>query len=74
MVVSTHTHGASVVLFAGIYLVDAAAFSLGQYRSVFESVYREVEWAVLSIFAQPTYVILNKKSSLNLRECSNDGR
>ena len=47
MVVSTHTHGASVVLFAGIYLADAAAFSVGQYCGVFESGYREVEWAVL---------------------------
>ncbi len=63
-----------MVVFAGIYVADAAAFSLGRYRGVFESGYREVEWAVLSIFAQPIYVILTKKSSLNLRECSNDGR
>ena len=48
MVIRAHTHGASVVLFAGIYLADAAAFSVGQYCSVFESVYREVEWTVLS--------------------------
>ena len=74
MVIRAHTHGASVVLFARIYLADAAAFTLGRYCSVFESGYREVEWAVLSIFAQSIYVILNKKSSLNLRECSNDGR
>jgi hypothetical protein len=29
-------------------LADAAAFSVGQYRGVFESGYREVEWTVLS--------------------------
>ena len=63
-----------MVLFAGIYVADGAAFSMGRYCGVFESGYREVEWAVLSIFAQSIYVILNKKSSLNLRECSNDGR
>lgn len=74
MVIRAHTHGASMVVFACIYVADAAAFSLGQHCGVLESVYREVEWAVLSIFAQPIYVILNKKSSLNLRECSNDGR
>jgi hypothetical protein len=28
-------------------LADAAAFSLGQYGSMFESGYRRVEWAVL---------------------------
>jgi hypothetical protein len=55
-------------------LAYGAAFILGQYCGMFESVCREVEWAVLSIFAQLIYVILNKKSSLNLRECSNDGR
>ena len=47
MVVSTHTHGASVVLFACIYLADGAAFILGQHCGLLESVYREVEWAVL---------------------------
>ena len=47
MVIRAHTHGASVVLFARIYLVDAAAFSVGRYRGVLESGYREVEWAVL---------------------------
>lgn len=47
MVIRAHTHGASVVLFARIYLVDAAAFSVGRYCGVFESGYREVEWAVL---------------------------
>ena len=47
MVIRAHTHGASVVLFARIYLADAAALSVGRYCSVFESVYREVEWAVL---------------------------
>ena len=48
MVIRAHTHGASVVLFAGIYLADAASFSVGQYCGLLESVYREVEWAVLS--------------------------
>ncbi len=48
MVIRAHTHGASVVLFAGIYLADAAAFSVGRYCGVFESGYRKVEWAVLS--------------------------
>ena len=47
MVIRAHTHGAYVVLFAGIYLADAASFSVGRYCGVFESVYREVEWAVL---------------------------
>jgi hypothetical protein len=28
-------------------LADAAAFSVGQYRRVFESGYRRFEWAVL---------------------------
>jgi hypothetical protein len=42
------TYRASVVVFAGIYLADAASFSVGQYCGVFESVYREVEWVVLS--------------------------
>lgn len=37
-----------MVVFAGIYLADAAAFSMGRYCGVFEPVYREVEWAVLS--------------------------
>jgi hypothetical protein len=32
-------------------LADAAAFSVGQYRGVFESGYREVEWTVLSVHA-----------------------
>ena len=48
MVIRAHTHGASVVLFARIYLADAAAFILGQHCGLLESVYREVEWAVLS--------------------------
>ena len=48
MVIRAHTHSTSMVLFARIYLVDAAAFILGQHCGVFESVYREVEWAVLS--------------------------
>ena len=47
MVISTYTHGASVVVFTCIYVADAAAFILGQYCGVFESFYREVEWAVL---------------------------
>ena len=47
MVIRAHTHGASVVLFACIYLADGAAFILGQYCGMFESVCREVEWAVL---------------------------
>ena len=48
MVIRAHTHGASVVLFACIYVANGAAFILGQHCGVFESVYREVEWAVLS--------------------------
>ena len=48
MVIRAHTHGASVVVFAVIYLADGAAFILGQHCGVFESGYREVEWAVLS--------------------------
>ena len=48
MVIRAHTHGASVVLFACIYLADGAAFILGQHCGLLESVYREVEWAVLS--------------------------
>ena len=48
MVIRAHTHGASMVVFADIYLVDAAASSVGRYCGVFESGYREVEWAVLS--------------------------
>ena len=47
MVIRAHTHGASVVVFAVIYLADGAAFILGQHCGVFESGYREVEWAVL---------------------------
>jgi len=37
-----------MVVFAGIYLADAAAFSIGQHCGAFESDCREVEWAVLS--------------------------
>ena len=48
MVIRAHTHDASVVLFAGIYVADGAAFSMGRYCGVFEPGYREVEWAVLS--------------------------
>ena len=47
MAISADTHFASVALFPLIDLADAAAFSVGQYCGVFESVYREVEWAVL---------------------------
>ena len=47
MVIRAHTHGASMVVFACIYLADGAAFSVGRYCGVFESGYREVEWAVL---------------------------
>ena len=47
MAISAHTHCTSVVVFACLYLADGAAFILGQYRGVFESVYRKVEWAVL---------------------------
>jgi len=36
-----------LVVFTCFYLADAAAFSVGQYRGVFESGYRRVEWAVL---------------------------
>ena len=36
-----------MVVLAVIYLADAAAFILGQYCGMFESVCREVEWAVL---------------------------
>jgi hypothetical protein len=37
-----------MVVLAVIYLADAASFRVGQYCGVFESVYREVEWTVLS--------------------------
>ena len=47
MVYCSTTYRGSMVVFACIYLADAAAFILGQYRGVFESGYRKVEWAVL---------------------------
>jgi len=72
--IGTGTYRIAMVVLTLIDLVDAAAFILGEYCGMFESVYGEIEWAVLSIFAQPIYVILTKKSSLNLRACSNDGR
>jgi hypothetical protein len=48
MVYCGTNYRASVAIFACFYLADAAAFSVGQYRGVFESGYRRVEWAVLS--------------------------
>jgi hypothetical protein len=40
-------YSTTLVIFALIYLADGAAFILGQYCGMFESVYGEVEWAVL---------------------------
>ncbi len=48
MVIGAIDHRTAVVVFACFYLADAPAFSVGQYRGVFESGYRRVEWAVLS--------------------------
>jgi hypothetical protein len=47
---------------------------VGECCGMVESDYREIEWAVLSMDAQPIEFILTKKSTLNLREYSNDGR
>ncbi len=78
MVIRAHTHGASVVLFARIYVVDVAAFSVGRYRGVFESGYRKVEWAVLS-FAHRSgrgkqSVILRLCVESFIGYCSNSGK
>jgi hypothetical protein len=47
VVIGAVDHRTAVVVFTCFYLADAAAFSVGQYRGVFESGYRRVEWAVL---------------------------
>ncbi len=36
-----------MIVLTCFYLADGAAFSLGQYRGLFESNYRAIEWAVL---------------------------
>ena len=47
VVIGAVDHRTTLVVFTCFYLADAAAFILGQYRGVFESGYRKVEWAVL---------------------------
>ena len=74
MDVSSTTHCTAVDILAHIYLADAPTSSVGECCGMVESDYREIEWAVLSMDAQPIEFILTKKSTLNLRECSNDGR
>jgi hypothetical protein len=50
--IGAHTYDTAMVLFARINVADAAALSLGQYRCVFESGYRKVEWAVLNYLSK----------------------
>ena len=47
VVIGTFDHRNTLVVFTKFHLADAAAFSVGQYGGVFESGYREIEWAVL---------------------------
>jgi hypothetical protein len=47
MVYCGTNYRASLAIFTFFYLADAAAFSVGQYRGVFESGNRRFEWAVL---------------------------
>ena len=47
MAIGAAAYSTTLVIFALIDLADGAAFILGQHCGMFESVYGEVEWAVL---------------------------